>query len=181
MRLLGAVLAGGRSSRLGSDKALAEIDGRTLMAHAVAALQPQVERVVACGREWPGLAMLIDRPAPGLGPLGGLNAALWFARDSGFDAVLSASVDSYPVPGDLAVRLRGTRPRHLAQHYLLGFWPVALADVLDAHLAAGHRSVRSWLDTCGAAAVEAADLTIHNINTADVLALLRMAGPTDAA
>ena len=176
MRLLGAILAGGRSRRFGSDKAIASVDGQMLMAHAVAALSPQVETVVSCGREWPGLAMLADRPTPDLGPLGGLNAALHAAREQGYDAVLSASVDSYPIPHDLAVRLHGDGPRYLAQQYLLGVWPSALDTLLDAHLAAGQRSVRSWIDASGAVAVDAGDLVIHNLNTPEAVALARMAG-----
>src|SRR3546814_7027451 len=62
MRLLGAVLAGGRSSRFGSDKALAMLDGRTLLDHAAAALGAHVETVVICGRHVPGMTGLADRP-----------------------------------------------------------------------------------------------------------------------
>src|SRR3546814_3555756 len=40
VKTLGAVLAGGRSSRFGSDKALAMLGGRTLLDHAQAALRP---------------------------------------------------------------------------------------------------------------------------------------------
>src|SRR3546814_13961187 len=82
MRLLGAVLAGGRSSRFGSDKALAMLDGRTLLDHAAAALGAHVETVVICGRHVPGMTGLADRPAADMGPLGGLNAALHQDRKS---------------------------------------------------------------------------------------------------
>src|SRR3546814_20571783 len=82
MRLLGAVLAGGRSSRFGSDKALAMLDGRTLLDHAAAALGAHVETVVICGRHVPGMTGLADRPAADMGPLGGLNAATHQSRKS---------------------------------------------------------------------------------------------------
>ncbi len=52
MRLLGAVLAGGQSRRFGSDKALALLDGRPLIAHVIAALAAQTEAVIVCGKEW---------------------------------------------------------------------------------------------------------------------------------
>ncbi|HMP57293.1 MAG TPA: NTP transferase domain-containing protein, partial [Novosphingobium sp.] len=49
--ILGCVLAGGQSSRFGSDKALAELGGRSLLALAVDALSGWCETVVVAGRE----------------------------------------------------------------------------------------------------------------------------------
>ncbi|MEY4238751.1 MAG: hypothetical protein RL339_1352, partial [Pseudomonadota bacterium] len=46
---LGCVLAGGQSSRFGSDKALAELHGRTLLARAVDTLSGWCEHVVVVG------------------------------------------------------------------------------------------------------------------------------------
>jgi molybdopterin-guanine dinucleotide biosynthesis protein A len=80
--ILGAVLAGGQSSRFGSDKALAELDGRTLLARAVEALQAQCDAVVVVGREDAPVPTLPDRPRPGMGPLGGIAAALHHAADT---------------------------------------------------------------------------------------------------
>lgn len=169
MRLLGAILAGGQSRRFGSDKAVALVDGLPLMEHAVRALAPQVELVVSCGRAWPGLTMLEDRPEPHLGPLGGLNAALHFAAGNGFDAVLAVPVDTYPLPPDLAVRLMGGGSRHLARHHAIGLWQASLAELLDRHLASGQRSVKSWIEVCGAMPVADDDLALVNMNTPDVL------------
>jgi molybdenum cofactor guanylyltransferase len=50
-RILGVVLAGGQSTRFGSDKALAEYQGHTLIARAVDALSGWCEYVVVVGRE----------------------------------------------------------------------------------------------------------------------------------
>ena len=60
MRVLGAIIAGGQSRRFGSDKALAVIDGRPMIAHVTEALRPQVEMVAICGRDWPGLDVKFD-------------------------------------------------------------------------------------------------------------------------
>ena len=49
--ILGAVLAGGGATRFGSDKALVEIGGRTLIATAVDTLSAWCEAVVVAGRE----------------------------------------------------------------------------------------------------------------------------------
>jgi molybdopterin-guanine dinucleotide biosynthesis protein A len=81
----GIVLAGGRSSRFGSDKLAAELDGRPLLHHAieaVAAVAPEVIVVAAPGVEPPIPVALETRvrvvhdPQPFGGPLVGLMAAL---------------------------------------------------------------------------------------------------------
>jgi len=81
----GIVLAGGRSSRFGSDKLAADLDGRPLLHHAieaVAAVAPEVIVVAAPGVEPPIPVALGTRvrvvhdPQPFGGPLVGLMAAL---------------------------------------------------------------------------------------------------------
>lgn len=153
-KLLGAVIAGGKARRFGRDKAAEPIDGRAMIDHVVDALRPQVDAIVICGRDWPGLERIEDRPEPDLGPLGGLNAALHHGADHGFDAVLSVPVDVLPLPPDLVARLseglaegRGEeRQAAVLEHqHLIGLWPVALAPQLDTHLAGDNDgSLRQW-------------------------------------
>ncbi len=167
MRLLGAVLAGGRSSRFGGDKALAVWKGRTLLEHAVASLAPHVETVVICGREG-GLA---DRPAPDMGPLGGLNAALHHAAEQGFGAVLTTGCDMPVYPAELAQALAGTGAAVLKGQQLMGYWPASLAPLLDAHLAQDNsRSIYGWLERIGARIIERPEWVLPNINRPEDLA-----------
>jgi FdhD protein len=83
----GAVLAGGRSRRMGSDKRRLPVAGRPLLARAVGALQDVVGEVVvvtAAGDEGtladlvPGVRAVAD-VEPDQGPLGGLVTALRLA------------------------------------------------------------------------------------------------------
>lgn len=78
----GVVLAGGRSSRMGRDKALLEHDGRTLIANAVEVLRPHVEELLIIGDpakyDHIGPLTIADDRA-GLGPLGGMVTALRYA------------------------------------------------------------------------------------------------------
>jgi molybdopterin-guanine dinucleotide biosynthesis protein A len=129
-RVLGVVLAGGKSSRFGSDKALARIDGRTLLDRALAALEPQCQAVVVAGRD-DGLA---DRPHGGMGPLGGLCAALHHGAQHGFDAVLSIPVDGWDLPADLVGEL-SPAPAYVRDAPVIGLWPVSARGALDALLA----------------------------------------------
>ena len=151
--ILGAILAGGRSSRFGSDKALAKIDGVTLIDRNTATLDGQVDRVAICGRPWRDYLCLSDRPVHGLGPLGGLAAALHMAATENYRAVISLPVDALDVPLNLPSLLEADEPAYFQGHHLIGFWPSSLSATLDAHIGEGHRSVRSWLSACSATSV----------------------------
>ncbi|MEA3391243.1 molybdenum cofactor guanylyltransferase [Sphingobium sp. CCH11-B1] len=162
MRILGAILAGGRSSRFGSDKAVALMpDGRTLMAHAAAALRPHVQAVVICGR----MDGLPDRPMPDMGPLGGLNAALHHASNNGFDGVLTTGCDMPVYPAQMPDTLVGDRAAILDGQPMIGWWPASLAPLLDQHLAEeNNRSIRGWLDRAGGRSIHVPGLFLPNIN-----------------
>ena len=175
MTRLGAILAGGRARRFGSDKALATWQGRPLIVHAAAALRPHCAALVVCGRpEAPdGLRCIPDRPRASLGPLGGLCAALHHAAVAGHDCVLSLGCDMPTIDTALLARL-AAHPGggYLAQAPVVGCWPTALAAPLYAHLrAGGDRSVRRWAD---AAAIECVDAgsAVANLNHPDDLAAL---------
>ncbi|MBZ9648681.1 molybdenum cofactor guanylyltransferase [Sphingobium sp. 3R8] len=175
-RILGAILAGGRSSRFGSDKALARMaDGRTLIDHAMAGLAPHVATVVICGRE----GGLPDRPAPDMGPLGGLNAALHHALDHGFAGVLTTGCDMPLYPAALPAALIGEGAAILKGQQLLGWWPATLSPQLDAHLAEdNNRSIHGWLARIGARMVAMPGLVLPNVNRPEDLAnLSRDGGP----
>lgn len=73
--LYAAVLAGGRSSRMGSDKALLCLDGRTLLERAVRLLEDLgAERIFVSGRA--GDARGVPDLLPHAGPPGGLYSVL---------------------------------------------------------------------------------------------------------
>lgn len=163
MRLLGAVLAGGQSRRFGSDKAQALLGGTTLLDHAVAALNPQCDRIVIVGRENGPVAAIPDRPQPGLGPLGGIAGALAYAASEGFDAVLTVPVDCVRLPANLR-DLLAPPPASLAAQPVIGLWPVQALPLVDALLGEeDDRSVRSFARRIGARAVES-DVHLPNIN-----------------
>lgn len=169
--ILGAVLAGGLSSRFGSDKALAEFGGHTLISLAVDALSGWSEKVVVVGRETAPAPTLPDWPRPGMGPLGGLAAALHAALDEGYDTVLTCGVDAVLLPDDLP-GLLGPAPACLAQQPVIGIWPSSAATALEALLHSDEsHSVRRFAESLGARLVEIPAL-VANVNTPGDLAAL---------
>lgn len=112
-RLFGVVLAGGQSRRYGRPKARARLVGLTLLERALAIVQ-------AAGLETGVIANRVDdlpagplsaaapvRPdlTPGAGPLGGLHAALSWARERGDPGVFLLGCDLPLVPPALVARL----------------------------------------------------------------------------
>jgi molybdopterin-guanine dinucleotide biosynthesis protein A len=150
VRVLGAVIAGGRSRRFGSDKALAVIDGRPMIDQVIGALVPQVDAVVISGRGWRDTVVVADEGEGQLGPLYGLQAVLRFAARKGFDAVVSVPVDTLPLPPDLVERLAGYGPSAFDREWVIGYWPIECLAAIDEWIAAGGRSVASWLAHVGA-------------------------------
>ena len=72
------VLAGGRSSRMGTDKAFLELEGKTLLARALElarTLSPSVA-IVGPASLYQGHGRIIEDIFPGNGPLSGIHAAL---------------------------------------------------------------------------------------------------------
>ena len=159
---LGAIIAGGKSTRFGGDKGAALLNGKALIDHVADALRPQCDAIIICGREWPGIESHADQPARDMGPLGGLNAALHVAQQKGYDAVLTVGCDVLPVP---LFEANEAGPAVIDDHYLFGVWPSSLADKLDTHLATQtNHSMRHWIATSDARLIES-HLAFHNLNS----------------
>lgn len=108
----GVVLAGGRSRRMGRDKALIEYRGRTLLANALAILQPHVDELFVIGdpeRHGGSDVDVIRDDVPGLGPLGGITTAL---RHAHHERVIVLACDMPHVNDVLIDRLKAMHEPH---------------------------------------------------------------------
>ena len=152
--ILGVVLAGGNSTRFGSDKALAELGGHTLLNRAFDTLTGFCELVVIAGRaQGPGHC-IPDWPRPEMGPLAGIAAALRLARDEGYDSVLSCGVDSVDLPENL-LDLLSPSPAYVESQPVVGHWPTGTVDTLEALLLSEARhSMLAFAEAIGARPVK---------------------------
>ena len=153
--ILGAVLAGGLSSRFGSDKALALWQGRPLLEHVVERLGTVCAQVIVCGRADAEGLTIPDRPRAGLGPLGGLAAALHHAETNGFDRVLAAPCDAPQLSDELLAALASASQSAFVRDMpVIGRWSSADAARLENYLAKEtDRSMRAWAQAIGATAL----------------------------
>lgn len=95
-KVLGAVLAGGRSRRYGADKSAARVGGVPMVERVLSVAAAVADEVVLVSSRPVAGAETAPRIAdriPDLGPLGGLHAALHEARDRGMGAVLLLPCD----------------------------------------------------------------------------------------
>jgi len=166
--LLGAVLAGGMSRRMGVPKATLRLpDGRSMLEAAVAALLPICDRVAMVGGnpEWlADLSLQIEYFPdihPGEGPLAGIEAALASCcRTDVSPAVLGGCLivgcDQPCLRTELLGRLIEGNPDHPRvfgetgiMHPLPGFYPAAWLPQVVLAMVNGTRSVQTSLASAG--------------------------------
>jgi molybdenum cofactor guanylyltransferase len=188
------VLAGGRATRMGGmDKGLVELAGRPMISHVLAALAPQVERVLINANRnhehyaafgWPVVA---DADAGFLGPLAGLAAGM---RAASTPLVLTAPCDCPLLAPDLASRLYSALEQERSEiavpfdgerlQPVFALVKRELADSLAAYLAGGDRKIDRWFAQHRLAQVDFSDRPENfvNVNDPDERAALeiRLAG-----
>lgn len=174
--ILGVVPAGGQSSRFGSDKALAELKGHTLLARAVDRLSGWCEYVIIAGRATGPAPCIPDWPHPNMGPLAGIAAALHHARDEDYATVLSCGVDSVALPAN-TLELLSPAPAFLADQPVVGHWPASAVEAIESILLGdGKHSMLAFTQAIGATPVKTPAASA-NINTqADLAAMERSDG-----
>lgn len=189
MRICAVIVAGGRSSRMGREKAHELIRGQSILQRIVQALNPQVEQVlvnangdVARFSEL-GLAVLPDLRRDVVTPLAGVHAGLSHAQAQGFDAVLTVPSDTPFLPPDMRQRLViAGRPAVIAasagqQHYLTGLWSVTLLpEITHALSQQPVPRLQDWCRVTGAAVIDWSALPydpFFNVNTPEELAQAR--------
>lgn len=181
--LAGLILAGGRSSRFGSEKAVAELEGAPLLVHVLSRLQPACALVAVSAREGSGAAALAvnlglpvlhDDPGGAEGPLAGVRAGLAWAAGQAAAGLVVLPCDAPFLPQDVAVRLAEAlenAPAAYAQspagpQPLCSAWNVdLLARVEEALTDGGHPSVIGFLRGLGAQIISYTDeMAFRNVN-----------------
>lgn len=155
------ILAGGKSSRFGADKARALIDGQPMILHLARLLETIATTVTVVADKADKYADLeltgIADLACGCGPMGGLEAALKHLNAER-DWLLLISCDLVIVkPAWIEALLEARRPSARAVSFRPDGWQPLLAlyhrDLLptvEAHLQSGELAMRALLDSIDA-------------------------------
>ncbi len=182
--MLGVVLAGGRSARMGREKAFVPLRGRPLLAHVLERFSPQVGRVALNANGDParfaafGCAVLPDEVTDA-GPLAGIVAGLRHAAAEQWEAIATCPSDAPCLPLGLVERLwaglghgeavcvrtaAGLEP-------LFALWRAGTLPTAERALHQGRLAVRDVLAELGFSTVDWPDSApFANLNTPEELA-----------
>ena len=173
----------------GGDKPLRLLAGRSLLAHVIDRVAPQVQALAINANGDPvrfssfGLDVVADEVPDYPGPLAGVLAGMRWASSHGYSLVLSVPTDTPFLPNGLVTRLieaRETASAPIAYaasggrtHPVVGLWRVDLADALETDLRGGMRKVERWMAQHGAVVADFAVVDgdpFFNVNTPEELA-----------
>ncbi|MCC6467311.1 MAG: molybdenum cofactor guanylyltransferase MobA [Alphaproteobacteria bacterium] len=163
-RVVGVILAGGQSRRMGGgDKCLRPLGATTILQHVIDRARPQVARLVLNANGDPrrfaayGLPVVADSVPDFAGPLAGILAGLDWAASQAPDAAWVASFagDAPFLPRDLVKRMAAAVAKDAADltcarsdgqaHPVVGLWPMRLRDDLRRALVEeGLHKVDAW-------------------------------------
>lgn len=189
MKIVGVIIAGGKSTRMaGREKALLPLCGKPVISHIIERLRPQVEELAINANGDAerfaafGLPFVPDASQDVGTPLAGLEAALLWAKAKGAKLVLTVPSDTPLLPVDLVDKLAQAGAPAMAasegqEHYLTTLWPVSLSDDLSAAIRSGLRPVKAWARNCGVSSVPWPATNIDpffNINTPEDLARVEL-------
>ena len=195
----GVILAGGQSRRMNrKDKAFLEIGERTLLDMIIERLGPQSYKMAINTNSYShkykryGLPILHDHMEGYLGPLAGILTAMEWAKDTGYEKVITVAVDTPLFPLNLFRELdqkmkvsnsdivfaasSGYQKQRKILHPVFGLWKTYLCDDLRKELERGIRKVTLWSAKHKTSSVcFAYDLVdpFFNINTPDDIELLK--------
>ncbi|WP_313675294.1 molybdenum cofactor guanylyltransferase [Mycolicibacterium sp.] len=153
--LAAVVLAGGRSRRMGRDKATMPhpTAGVTMVEHTVGVLSQRCARifvVAAPGQPLPPLdAEILHDEVRGAGPLPATGLGLRAAQAAGLDRAFVSAVDMPNLSIELVDELAADTgvdvvlPWDGRDHYLAGVYRTALGDRIEQLVSAGERSMRA--------------------------------------
>lgn len=184
------ILAGGKSTRMGTDKAFVTFDGCTLLARALElarSVTPDV-RLVGDPSKFASSAAVVEDMFPGCGPLGGIHAAL---RASSAELNLIIAVDIPFLSTDLLCylveRARNSPAAVTVPRFGRGLQPLcavyrrAFAESAERALTQGHYKIDALFMDESAQVIGEEELKgkgfsadmFRNLNTPEDLAQLR--------
>ena len=188
-KILGVVLAGGKSQRFGQDKSQVKLNGKILIDYILSEIIDEFKEILIVTNQSISFMSskkitVIEDFKKGLGPLGGvLSAMKWikdnnkeYSRISTFQAdtpiftkkELKSFYNDIKIENNKLFFIKDKNTRH----NIFGLWSLDLMDQLETDLYNGERKVEIWANSIGVSTVNIEYKNINpffNINTIDDL------------
>ena len=173
--VLGVVLCGGTSSRMGRDKAKIELaSGMNFLEHAVERLKPVCDEVCLAGRShWNDSLVALPDPTPNRGPIFGVLEAIRYAMQRHHACLITPVDMPHLTCHDLQKLVSGwqtddrltyavSQPDQKVQP-LVGVYPIHLHDSIAQH-ATFDASLTRWINSQPATVIALEESHCQNIN-----------------
>ena len=188
-KILGVVLAGGKSQRFGKDKSQVKLNGKILIDYILSEIIDEFkETLIVTNQSISFMSSkkitVIEDFKKGLGPLGGVLSAMKWIKDnnkeyswiSTFPAdtpfftkkELKSFYNDIKIENNKLFFIKDKNTRH----NIFGLWSLDLMDQLETDLYNGERKVEIWANSIGVSTVNIEYKNINpffNINTIDDL------------
>ena len=188
-KILGVVLAGGKSQRFGQDKSQVKLNGKILIDYILSEIIDEFKETLIITNQSISFMSskkitVIEDFKKGLGPLGGVLSAMKWIKDnnkeyswiSTFPAdtpfftkkELKSFYNDIKIENNKLFFIKDKNTRH----NIFGLWSLDLMDQLETALYNGERKVEIWANSIGVSTVNIEYKNINpffNINTIDDL------------
>ena len=188
-KILGVVLAGGKSQRFGQDKSQVKLNGKILIDYILSEIIDEFKEILIVTNQSISFMSskkitVIEDFKKGLGPLGGVLSAMKWIKDNNKEY---SWISTFPADtpfftkkelkifyNDIKIennKLFFIKDKN-TRHNIFGLWSLDLMDQLEIDLYNGERKVEIWANSIGVSTVNIEYKNINpffNINTIDDL------------
>jgi len=188
-KILGVVLAGGKSQRFGQDKSQVKLNGKILIDYILSEIIDEFKEILIVTNQSINFMSskkitVIEDFKKGLGPLGGVLSAMKWIKDNNKEY---SWISTFPADtpfftkkelkifyNDIKIennKLFFIKDKN-TRHNIFGLWSLDLMDQLETDLYNGERKVEIWANSIGVSTVNIEYKNINpffNINTIDDL------------
>ena len=165
-KILGVVLAGGKSQRFGEDKSQVKLHGKILIDYILSEIIDQFEEILIVTNneikfKFSKKISITKDLIEGIGPLGGILTAMkWIKKNNKNYKWISTFPSDTPffTKNELQIfykkidiqksKLFFIKNKKM-RHNIFGLWSMDLMEKLDNDLKKGERKVEVWADTAG--------------------------------
>ena len=170
-KILGVILAGGKSSRFGSNKSLSNLKNFKLIEHVIQKLNKKFDEILIVSNdsklifENKKINIIKDCIEGYLGPLAGVLSAIKYANKSKkYQWIMTFPCDT-PFFDEIIIdqmieKTRNTKEKIIfikdkkQRHNIFGTWSTSLEKILEEDLGNSYRKVDLWADKIGCSFIE---------------------------